>query len=162
MTFGDLRTFQGVAEKVRAHQGTFQRPRWRGGGSETGVGAREERLPGDFWYGEREERRRENSWGRVRGKTRADCGDQRSRRLGELSGMRGVWRGSPGACGRFLGLPREARGGDMTHIVGIDEEWPPGNISGRRRRMGDLGPEEGCAEEDSRALRRCLDRTVGR
>lgn len=36
----------------------------------------------------------------------------------------------------------------MTHIVGIDEEWPPGNISGRRRRMGDLGPEEGFSEED--------------
>lgn len=48
----------------------------------------------------------------------------------------------------------------MTHIVGIDEEWPPGNISGRRR-MGDLGPEKGFAEEDFRDLSRRLDKTVG-
>lgn len=48
----------------------------------------------------------------------------------------------------------------MTHIVGIDEEWPPGNISGRRRRMGDLGPEEGFAGEDFRDLSRRLDKIL--
>ena len=102
-------------------------------------------LPGDFWY--------RGGWegkflGPMRKKTRKDCGDMRNRSLGEISGMCRVWRGSQGDCRRFLGLMREAPGGDMTHIVGIDEEWPPGNISGRRRRMGDLGPEEGFSEED--------------
>lgn len=67
----------------------------------------------------------------------------RNRSPGKISGMCGVWRGSQGDCRRFLGLMREARGGDMTHIVGIDEEWPPGNISGRRRRMGIWGQRRG-------------------